>query len=123
MKCLLIDPSFSFQKYLFTKMLVPIQFLKMIFIQPKCFFSKWSSWVPPAELLSLLNSHNALLSLLSPLCLYLMFQMYMSYLFHQTMNSLAYTQRFGTAHAPGNAKKCLIHLYITYPAWLLPSRS
>lgn len=45
-----------------------------------------------------------------------------SYFFHQTTNSLANTW-WGMSCVSINAKKCLIPLYIIYPACLLPIRS
>lgn len=86
-------------------------------------FSKCSSWVPQLStslswiLLSLLNSFISPVSSM-PLPY---IPMHMSYLCHQTMNSLALTWQCGASNIPRNAKKRLIPLYPVHPACLLPS--
>lgn len=101
---LFIDPSLL-------KCLFLYNLWKWFSSYPNASSSKHPSWVPPATTKLSLFRIPIMLSFISYVPL--MVQMHMSYLFHKTMNSLAFTLQCSASRVPGNAKKCLISLYIS----------
>ena len=122
---------YSLFRNLFTKMPVPIQFLKMILFVFFFFNDSYCiQMLPSPSTLPGLPELSSSLSWIPTILFYLPYPLHdsalhfrcTSYFFHQTMNSLAYTW-WGMSRVSRNAKKCLIPLYIIYPACLLPIRS